>query len=56
MVGVAIGFARNLTIEIQTTEFFMNTSIFYTIPLHFECNTQTVLQEKKAVSDLHNYQ
>ena len=56
MVVVAIGFARNLTIEIQTTEFFMNTSIFYTIPLHFECNTQTVLQEKRAVSDLHNYQ
>ena len=29
MVVVAMGFARNLTIEIQTTEYFMNTSITY---------------------------
>ena len=47
MVVVAIGFARNLTIEIQTTEFFMNTSIFYTIPLHFECNTKLFYKKKK---------
>ena len=63
MVVVAMGFARNLTIEIQTTEYFMNTSILfiffhYAVTLRVKypnCFTRKPYLKEKTISYLHNY-